>query len=266
MVDVNPGVATGTLLEVDAATIIGQANFLDHFARALVTTRVEENMPLALSTDISPNPVSAGETPDDRITVDNISGETPFGVTLQLRYPKHLNGLSTSYISDNVSCTYNYCEPNKFATWSLGTMTPGASITVDLPPVVNASTAKGTLISSHATVKEDNGRRVESNQTLLVSDQGFYEPPVQNIATPDLAGLTQATADDAIINAGLTAGAVNTANSDNVDSREGYQPESSSGANIPVGSAVNLVISTGSGTLQLQTSLLSVYIKIFLAV
>ena len=177
-VNVNPGVTPGTLLEVDAATITGQANFLNHSARAVATTRVDNNVPLALTVELNPDPVQPGESLQSALTVGNTSSSTLFGVTLQLRYPDHLNDIFNSVISNGGTCPGNSrCSSTEFLTWTLGNLAPGASITVTLPPSVNSGTPDGTLISFDAVVFEDGGRRASASRTALVSEFDFVSPP-----------------------------------------------------------------------------------------
>ncbi len=157
-VNVNPGLSPGSLLEVDAATITGQANFLNHSSRALAITRVENSIPLALEIETNPNPAQPGETLQTTLTVGNTSSSTLFGVTLQMRYNELLNGLLNSFISDGGTCPGSgQCNANEFLTWTLGNLAPGASITVTLPPVIWSGTPEGTLISFDAEVFEDGG-------------------------------------------------------------------------------------------------------------
>ncbi len=101
-----------------------------------------------------------------------------------MRYSKHLNGLSTSYISDNVSCTYNYCEPNEFASWSLGNLAPGASISVTLPLSVISDTPDGTLISFQAGVTEDNGSISRLSRSMIVQSSPVFDIAVDEDHNP----------------------------------------------------------------------------------
>ncbi len=184
-VNVNPAVTLGTLLEVDAATITGQTNSINHSARALATTRVGNNSLLALTVEFNPDPVQPNETLQGALTVGNISGAALFGVTLQLRYPE-LNDLPHEFISDGGECNGSSnrsdCDPREFLIWILGNLAPSASTTVTLPPIVNSRTPNGTLITFDAIVKEDNGRRARNSTTTLVSEFDFVSPP--SVAPP----------------------------------------------------------------------------------
>ena len=176
-VDVNPGMVPGTLLKMDAATISGQANFIDHSASASAVTSVENSIPLTLAVELNPDPVQPSETIQGILTVANNSAAPLFGITLQLRYPDHLPNLSRSQISDEGSCNGGTCRTNDLVTWNLGNIAPSASITVTLPALVNSNTINGTLISFNAIVKEDNSRRASASSTALVSEFDFVIPP-----------------------------------------------------------------------------------------
>ena len=174
-VDVNNSVTPGSLLEVDAAKISGQANFVDHSAQALAVTRVASTSPLALAIELNPDPVQPNEVLQTALTVGNTSGTTLFGVTLQLRYNEWLNQVSNTLISDGGICPGSTCNGKEFLTWTLGALAPGASITVTLPPIVWSGTPAGTLVSFEAVVDEDNASQALASQTVLV---GAYEPQV----------------------------------------------------------------------------------------
>ena len=175
---VNSGVTPGTLLKVNAATINGQANFLDHNASALAVTPVENSIPLTLAVELTPNPVQPSETTQAAIIVGNTSGAPLFDVVLQARYPDHLPNLSHSQISDEGSCIgSNSCRRNDLITWNLGNIGPNANITVTFPADVLSNTINGTLISFNAIVKENNGKRASASSTALVSEFDFVIPP-----------------------------------------------------------------------------------------
>ena len=184
-VDINPGTTPGTLLEVDAAAITGQTNFINHSARALATTRVENNTPLALTLEFNPDPVQPSELLQGALTVGNISGAVLFGVTLQLRYPEHLNNLNNSLISDGGNCpSSGVCQQSEFLTWTLGNLAPDASITVTLPPTVSRGTPDGTLITFDVEVFEDGGNVAMASRSIVVQSASVFDIAVDEDLNP----------------------------------------------------------------------------------
>ncbi len=184
-VDVNLGVTPGTLLEVDAATIMGQVNFIDHSARALTTTRVENDTPLTLTLEFNPYPVQPSEPLQSALTVGNTSGSALFGVTLQLRYPEHLRSLDNSLISDGGGCPNGSCGTNEFLTWTLGSLAPGASTTVTLPPITDRFTvADGTLITFDVEVFEDGDNIAMASRSVVVQSAPVLEIAVDEDLNP----------------------------------------------------------------------------------
>ncbi len=99
-----------------------------------------------------------------------------------------MNGLSTSYISYNVSCTYNYCEPNEFASWSLGDLTPRDSITVTLPPSVRASTPEGSIITFNAVVSEDSDSVTRASRSVIMQSASVFDIAVDENHYPASPG------------------------------------------------------------------------------
>ncbi|HEU0202481.1 MAG TPA: hypothetical protein VFR86_18875 [Burkholderiaceae bacterium] len=60
------------------------------------------------------------------------------------------------------------CDRYEFATWNLGTLAAGASVTVTMPMVVTSGTAAGTLITVDAEVKSDAGDQASASDTARV--------------------------------------------------------------------------------------------------
>jgi hypothetical protein len=65
------------------------------------------------------------------------------------------------------------------------------------------------------------------------------------VDVPDVVGLAQAAAETAITGAGLDVGTVTTENSDTVAAGDVISQDPVAGTSVPVGSAVDLVVSSG---------------------
>jgi uncharacterized repeat protein (TIGR01451 family) len=174
-VSVDSGAFPGTILLVDSATISGQVNLIDYTSRAMESTRVENNVPLSLVMDPLPNPVMPGETIQVDITVTNI-GSSIFNPTLQVRYPDHLNTLFDASISDGGFCPGGSCSVNELVTWNLPNLPTGASITVNIPPVVSPGTPEGAMVGFKAAVNHGGGSQTLGSVTALVGQFGELPP------------------------------------------------------------------------------------------
>jgi beta-lactam-binding protein with PASTA domain len=110
----------------------------------------------------------------------------------------------------------------------VGTVTTASSSTVASGNVISESPSAGTSVNSGSAVN-------------LVVSTG--PAPV---TVPNVVGDTQAAATSAIIAAGLAVGTVTTASSSTVASGNVISESPSAGTSVNSGSAVNLVVSTGS--------------------
>jgi PASTA domain len=111
---------------------------------------------------------------------------------------------------------------------SVGTVTTQASTTVTSGTVISQSPASGTSVAKGSTV------------SLVVSSG----PPT--VAAPAVSGDTQSAASSALTGAGLTVGTVTQQSSTTVVSGEVITQSPTAGTSVTVGSAVNLVISSGA--------------------
>jgi len=104
--------------------------------------------------------------------------------------------------------------------------------TVPAGVVISQNPAAGTDVASGSVV------------SLVVS----VGPAPVTIPVPDVAGLTQAAAETAITNAGLTVGNVSTANSDTVPAGNVISQTPAASTEVTPDSTVDLVVSTGPAT------------------
>ncbi len=111
-----------------------------------------------------------------------------------------------------------------------GTVTSQSSTTVPSGDVIAQNPSAGTTVTSGTAV------------SLVVSSG---PPPV---TVPNVVGDTQAAASSAITAQGLTVGSVTTQSSSSVASGDVISESPSAGTSVAKGSAVNLVVSSGSGS------------------
>jgi beta-lactam-binding protein with PASTA domain len=112
----------------------------------------------------------------------------------------------------------------------VGTVTQQPSSTVASGEIISESPAPGTNVASGSAVN-------------LVVSTG----PMQ-VAVPNVVGQTQAAATTAITGAGLVLGTVTQQSSSTVTSGNAISESPAAGTNVASGSAVNLVVSTGSSS------------------
>lgn len=123
---------SGTLLPVDAAEIAGFSALVgDERTRATLVSRVQAAPVLQLRQTTEAHPARAGELLRGAYTVTNRSNQPVQGVVLTLRYPPEgLEGMYTEYSTGGLQCSNGYCNQAELASWTLGTLAPGASRTL----------------------------------------------------------------------------------------------------------------------------------------
>lgn len=170
---VGAALPSGSLLPVNAASVSGNSAVTGaEQARATLVTRVEANPVLGLSYSSNADPTRPGEALRTMLTVTNRSAATVFGAVLRARMPTEgVNVISQAYFSGGANCGGN-CSPYDLATWSIGTLGPGAAVTVSLPATVAAGFASGRLIAHEAEVRADGVPMALARQTVAVDPDG----------------------------------------------------------------------------------------------
>jgi hypothetical protein len=51
----------------------------------------------------------------------------------------------------------NGCSPRELLLWSVGTLAPGAGVTLTMPPPIQATVAPGTVVTFNALASESSG-------------------------------------------------------------------------------------------------------------
>jgi uncharacterized repeat protein (TIGR01451 family) len=155
----------GTLLLVDAATLLGVVNFLPKQSQAMAVSRVATG-PLELAMEVDPNPVTANQDINAEITVNNPTGNITGTLILRVLWPGELN--TTPTVTDGGSCS-GACNAGRYLSWDLGVLGPSASKTVSFNETVRGSTADGTLIPLEVELLEGGLPARSIFQTVLVN-------------------------------------------------------------------------------------------------
>jgi hypothetical protein len=124
------------------------------------------------------------------------------------------------------------------ASLTVGAVTTASSTTVPSGSVISQTPASGTQVA------------VDSAVSLVVSSG------LPLVATPNLVGLTQAAASTAIAGAGLNNGVVTTVSSTTVPDGVVISQNPAAASNVPVGSAIDFVVSSGP-PLAIDTTMFS---------
>jgi len=175
--NVGAGVADGTLTRAEA--VIQDSS--GQRVRADAVTRFESAVPLSVAIDATANPSLPGTTLSVVLTVTNSSFFDRADVVLRMRYPVGLQPLNHSAITDGGTCVHSVlinsrCDATETLVWNLGTIPAGDTVTVSLPPVVNAvpNISKGEQIEFVAWV-EDSAARSRAIDVVGIGDPALVD-------------------------------------------------------------------------------------------
>jgi hypothetical protein len=170
---VSGAAGNGEILSVDAARLAGtSATTGPELARATAATRVANNSPLRLSVSLAPSPIAANQTMSATLTVTNTSGSGLLGVVLRARYPTDSvnNSLNQTLLTGGGTCPGGFCDRYEFATWNIGALAAGASVTLTMPMVITFGTASGVLVTVDAEVRSDAGDQATASDSARVQN------------------------------------------------------------------------------------------------
>lgn len=170
VVTTSPSQPSGTLLPVDAAEITGFSPLVgDERTRASLVTRVQAAPVLQLVPAIGPSPARNGEVLREAYTVTNRSASPVLGTVLALRIPTEgVNGASSITATGGLRCSDSFCDPGELVSWSLGTLAPGASVTLLALATTSGSFASGRPIVFDAEVTADGVPGAAARHTAML--------------------------------------------------------------------------------------------------
>ena len=189
---VNGGLAPGTVLEVNAATLAGSSG-VPESATATAVTRVAASAPLVLGIEFNPDPVRPNEQGVAQLTVTNRGGVALTGVVLQARVPQALNTFNPALLTNGGTCIFGVsnnfaCDSSELMNWTLGAIPAGGGITVSVPVFVAVSTAAGRLLALEALVGDDGSNRAVLGATVTVDTDGPLALAVDEDKNPAATG------------------------------------------------------------------------------
>jgi uncharacterized repeat protein (TIGR01451 family) len=178
------GVPAGSILLASEAVIRGTAT-VSESARAIAATAVEATKPLGLSVTLDRDPTQPSAALTGELTVTNQSGGTLNGVVLQARVPHLVNSFIPTNLTGGGTCIVGIsnnglCDSIELANWNLGTLAPGAAVSVSMPMITHSTMANGQLMPLETRVADDLGRISTQTRTVLVTP--FVDTDADNLA------------------------------------------------------------------------------------
>ena len=150
-VQLEPEIAEGDLIEVDAAEISGESGFEIRRTRQQTTTRVETASQLAFSIDMPAQPMRTNVFSPIHLTVTNRGGTVQAGVRAELFFPPGLADMNDTLLSDGGDCSFltnvSACDGGETAFWDIGTLPPGEGKTLTLAPFALSTNEDGRVLS-----------------------------------------------------------------------------------------------------------------------
>lgn len=133
--------------------------------------------PLNLEIEVNPDPVRPGETVEVSFTITNTGGSTISPVSLHTDLPMNIQPFLDNLASGTGRCNVNQintCDPGSRLTWNfIGSLAPGAGITLRVPPIIAPGTPNGTELLFTGTA-EASGMTVTKSYTAVVQSGISY--------------------------------------------------------------------------------------------
>ncbi len=191
VVTVNNGLAAGTVIDVNGATITG-TGIGPESATATAVTRVAVAPPLAVAVEMNGSPLRPSEQGVAEITVSNRSGAPLTGVTLLARVPQALASFTANYINGDGSCVIvtnnGICDSGELISWTLGTLPAGAGVTLTVPIFVAGGAAAGRVITLETLASDDSSNRSVLQTSIAIDSDGPLTLAVDEDFSPVATG------------------------------------------------------------------------------
>jgi hypothetical protein len=158
-------------LDIDAATLQGTSAVTGaEAARASRVTRIMAEQPLRLTLALDKRPAAAGQPLGVTLRLHNAGLVPLISVQAQLRLPTEGVGelYATGFVPPASCPGSNFCDNYELATWSVGTLPAGASVTLRAPLTVTAGLTPGRLIAFEARAVDDGAQLATATTSVLV--------------------------------------------------------------------------------------------------
>ncbi len=110
-------------------------------------------------------------------------------------------------------------------------------------------------------LNQDPAADAEAEKGSTITLTVGKEKPEQTSTVPNLYGMTQSEAGDAIVNAGLIVGKIKQRKTDEVDPGQVFEQSPSAGSTVPAESSVNINVSSGAEKVQVPDVVCSTIAK-----
>ncbi len=158
-VQLEAGLIAGDIVEVDAASISGVANFVNQRTRQLVATRLENAPQLGFAIDMVATPVRPGFNAPMQLTATNRTAAVMTDVKIAMFYPNGMESLNDVLLSDGGDCSVltdqSRCNSGETVFWTIDRLGPFTGKTVFFPPIPRTTNPDGRVITFHAKVSSD---------------------------------------------------------------------------------------------------------------
>jgi uncharacterized repeat protein (TIGR01451 family) len=185
------GLPDGTLLETEAT--LSDTSLPPQLARARELTELDALEALELSMALGPDPAAVGEQLDIELTVSNRSAASFGVVTVVLRWPQQIDPLFTTQgTSSPGGCSQvandGKCAAGEYASWNLGTLSAGQSITLSYSADL-AAAPDGGVVEFEALVDSSPGHdRAAAGRAIAVDAASGLDLALHEARDPVAAG------------------------------------------------------------------------------
>ena len=188
-VQVAGGLASGSLLAVDAATLSGTLSFVAKETRCMALSRVHSYEPLELAIEINPDPIEPEELLDVQIGIGNPTGSPTGNLSMRFLWPEHIYG--TPVVTGGGSCPGGSCSAGEYLYWDttdLGSLPPGQTLTVGFNETIWESAPDGTVIPFEIELFESGVLARTLSHSVVVGADSPLELTVDPLLDPAAPG------------------------------------------------------------------------------
>ncbi len=147
---------------------------------------------LKLGIEVNPNPVRPNAQLRMALTVTNDGAETVNNVGLRATVPSGVNNFQEHVVSNGGTCdagSWNYiCEVGENVLWNIGSLAPGAGVTVSMVTTTRSDLANAAAISLAASVLVDALVTVTGSETVVGDVDNALTLELDESADPVVAG------------------------------------------------------------------------------
>ena len=142
---------------------------VEQITQGLSPEKIALTVAVGLAIAVNHDPARPNEGPRIAYTVTNRSNTSVFGAGLIVRIPT--DGLAAFFATQTSGggvCTSGVCNPYEFATWNIGTLAPGASVTILAATSVTNGFTSGRLIALESLLVGDGVPMTVARHTVAV--------------------------------------------------------------------------------------------------